>query len=172
LGLEILAGAGEQVGGVIERHHVEQAVYRHARMPFLPHDGVPLAAVIGIDEIEMKQRRNQPIGRLLAVIPTEHLLDARQETPLVCIVAAIAPIIVHHRHPCQRVERRELLQFRGEARLRQAEGRAGSVELLQRLAVERVVAGGREPGQRVQLGVAHVLDPLPGQIAHEDVLRA
>ena len=122
---------------------------RHARAPFLPHNGLILAEVIRIDEVEVKKRRDEPLGGLLAIEPPQHLRDARQKPPQVRFVAAIAPVIVNHRYPYQRVQRRVLIQLRGEARLRQAEGRAGSIELFERLAIQRVVAGSRQPSQRL-----------------------
>jgi hypothetical protein len=55
--------------------------------------------------------------------------------------------------------------------LGQAERNARCIEILDCKPHQPVVASEIEPGQRLHLGIGHVLQPLPGDIADEGLLR-
>ena len=100
------------------------------------------------------------VVRQALLVPGEHVLDA---TPVFfdeSIVPPVHPVVVNHGHPEHGVSRNHLHVSAGVAALRQPVGDAAVVEILDGLAHEAVIAAAVERDERLDAGVADVLELL------------
>ena len=125
-----------------------------------------------VDEVPPRQPADERVGPLALREPVEHRARPGELPPDEGRVVAPHPVVVDHADPQQREGRDELLRRARVAAVGEPVGAARAVEGLDRLAREPVVAGDGVRDERLDAGVARVLQLLVVGTIHVGLVRA